>query len=222
MSWLLQRSLHYPYRQQLVWSSYKDSLKTAKLPIFMNSPGHKHNMTFKFLSILSTVCWSSLLQAQWHNSSILTSTCHTRLQNNTPTWIHIFNSRHEKEIPLLKCLEEKKILIKTFLPLHSPPLSVFVTGKQTQWDMSYAALHNKDPEILTINIKTECLLEYKCLGTNTIYLFLRNSSFAFLTLLIHFIITPFPVPIFCFMEVTTGTWHSSDLTKYCLLLHRHL
>lgn len=67
MFWLLQRSLHYPDRQQLVWSSCKDSLKTAKLPIFMNSPGHKYTMTFKFPSIL-TVCWSSLLQAQSHTA----------------------------------------------------------------------------------------------------------------------------------------------------------
>lgn len=220
MFWLLQHSLHYPYRQQLVWSSYKDSFKTAKLPIFINSPGQKHNVTFKFLSILSIVCWSSLLQAQWHTAlssqALATQGCRTIL----PPQFTFLTADMKKEIPSLKFLEGKK-LIKTFLPLHSPPLSVFVTGKQMQWDMSYAGLCSKDPEKLTINIKTEYLSECKCLGTNRRYLFLRNSSFAFLTLLIHFIITPFPVPIFCFMEVTTGTWHSSDLPKYCLPLHKH-
>lgn len=42
-------------RQQLVWSSHEDSLKTAKLPILTNSPGHKHNMALNFLPILSSV-----------------------------------------------------------------------------------------------------------------------------------------------------------------------
>lgn len=109
MFWLLQRSLHYPYRQQLVWSSYKDSLKTAKLPIFMNSPGHKHNMTFKFLSILSTVCWSSLLQTQWHtvlsSQALAIQGCRTIL----PPQFTCLTADMKKEIPSLKFLEEKKI-----------------------------------------------------------------------------------------------------------------
>lgn len=201
-------------RQPLVWSSYEDSLKTGTLPISTNSPGQKRKMTLNFLSILSTVC-AQVNRSRPNCTQLYLHQYFTRLQNNTPASIHVSNNRNEKRNPFTQTLGRKK----TFLPLCSPLLSLFVTGKQMKWDMSYAGLCITDPEILIINIKTEYFTDCKHLGTNKSYLFLRNSSLAFLTLLIHFIITPFPVPIFCFMEVATGTWNSSDLAKILSIQH---
>lgn len=202
-------------------SSYEDSLKTAKLPILTNSPGHEHNMTLDFLSILSSVCSSSLLQAQLHtalSSQVLAiQGCRTKLLPQFTFW-----TTEIKKKSLHANTWEKKKLIKTFLPLCSPLLLLFVTGKQVQWDMSYAALHIEDREILTINIKTEYLVECKCLGTKKVTFSwetaaLPSSLFSSISSSLH---SQSPSSVLWRWPLEPGTRLTYQNIK-CSPLHRH-